>query len=273
MTPALGSLRLLAADGWTAEVYAWGDDRILKLFRKGWAPVAAEREAAHARLAHAAGIPTPAVVDVVRIGDRVGVIFERTDGPTMLEALAEGSREAGAVAEQLAALHADLHARDAPPLPPLRRYLRACITRARRLTGKARTAVQAALDTLPDGRAICHGDFHPGNVILTAAGPVVIDWLQATRGDPVADVARTSLLLECAEPSEHLAPAARATIADTRSALHATYLRRYAELRPISREHLAAWTLPVAAARLSHNLPPAESERLLSRVQQLLRER
>lgn len=273
MTPALGSLRLLAADGWTAEVYAWGDDRILKLFRKGWASVAADREAAHARLAHAAGIPTPAVVDVIRIGNRVGVIFERTDGPTLLEALAEGSREAVAVAEQLATLHADLHARDAQMLPPLRRYLRACIARARRLTREARTAAQAALDVLPDGGAICHGDFHPGNVILTAAGPVVIDWLQATRGDPVADVARTSLLLECAEPPAHLAPPARAAIAGARRALHAAYLRRYAELRPISREQLAAWTLPVAAARLSHNLPAAESERLLSRLHQLLGER
>lgn len=263
----------LVAEGWTAELFTLGDDRILKLFREGWAPIAADREAAHARLAHAAGVPTPAVVDVVRIGDRVGVVFERTDGPTMLEAMAEGSREPSALAEQLATLHADLHARDAPALPPLRRYLRACVARARRLTDAVRAAVLATLDSLPDGHAICHGDFHPGNVILTAAGPVIIDWLQAARGDPLADVARTSLLLACAEPPEHLPPPARTAIASARPALHAAYLRRYAELRPVSREQLSAWTLPVAAARLSHNLPTAESERLLSLVHRLLAER
>lgn len=38
-------------------------------------------------------------------------------------------------------------------------------------------------------------DFHPDNVLLAARGPVIIDWPDATRGQPLADVARTSLLL------------------------------------------------------------------------------
>ena len=37
----------------------------------------------------------------------------------------------------------------------------------------------AWLDTLPDGQRFCHGDYHPGNVILTKAGPIVIDWMTA----------------------------------------------------------------------------------------------
>ncbi len=42
---------------------------------------------------------------------------------------------------------------------------------------------------------LCHGDLHPSNVILTDDGPMIVDWFDACRGEPVAEVARTSLLL------------------------------------------------------------------------------
>ena len=42
---------------------------------------------------------------------------------------------------------------------------------------------------------LCHGDFNPSNVIITADGtPYVIDWAHATQGNAAADVARTYLL-------------------------------------------------------------------------------
>ena len=42
---------------------------------------------------------------------------------------------------------------------------------------------------------MCHGDLHPGNVIMAGDGQVIIDWFDASRGDQVADIARTSLLM------------------------------------------------------------------------------
>jgi len=41
------------------------------------------------------------------------------------------------------------------------------------------------LAALPDGNALCHGDLHPGNVLLTERGPVIIDCSAATRGEAV----------------------------------------------------------------------------------------
>lgn len=41
---------------------------------------------------------------------------------------------------------------------------------------------------------MCHGDYHPGNIILSPRGPVVIGWITACHGNAVADVARTVLL-------------------------------------------------------------------------------
>ena len=44
-----------------------------------------------------------------------------------------------------------------------------------------------------DGDKLCHGDFHPGNVLLTEKGAVVIDWMTASICNPWADMARTDL--------------------------------------------------------------------------------
>jgi len=42
---------------------------------------------------------------------------------------------------------------------------------------------------------VAHGDFHPLNVILSATGPVVIDWSNAAEGSPLADVAFSQVIL------------------------------------------------------------------------------
>ena len=42
---------------------------------------------------------------------------------------------------------------------------------------------------------VCHGDFVPSNVIVTAEGkPYIIDWAHATQGNGAADAARTYLM-------------------------------------------------------------------------------
>jgi len=46
-----------------------------------------------------------------------------------------------------------------------------------------------------EGAALLHLDLHPANVILSPAGPVVIDWTNAAAGDPAVDVALTWVIL------------------------------------------------------------------------------
>jgi aminoglycoside phosphotransferase (APT) family kinase protein len=256
------------AVGATAEVFAWGDRHVLKLFRHGIPATVAEREAAQARLAHAAGLPTPAVGDVVAVEGRAGIVFERTDGPTMLQRLSDAPGSAEGLAGQLAALHADLHAHAAPRLPAQRERLRLNIGRAQGLSERLKARAAQALDALPDGEALCHGDFHPGNVIMTVGNPVVIDWLDATRGNPLADLARTALLVRHAELPAHVyAPAVQQAVRGLRVAFLEAYLRRYASHRPVDSGQLAAWALPVAAARLAEPVGPGEREELVTAVE------
>ncbi len=53
------------------------------------------------------------------------------------------------------------------------------------------------LPAIDDGDRLVHLDLHPLNVIVTASGPVVIDWTNASRGDALVDVAMTVVLVTC----------------------------------------------------------------------------
>jgi hypothetical protein len=53
-------------------------------------------------------------------------------------------------------------------------------------------------------------------------------------------------------------PLQRLLVNTLRHLSHAIYLRRYRQLRPVSRAQLAAWEVPIAAARLSEDIADEE---------------
>jgi thiamine kinase-like enzyme len=148
----------------------------------------------------------------------------------------------------LAELQAAVHEASADALPDQRQWLAWRIKRAARLPEELRHAALRRLRELPAGRAFCHGDLHPDNILLSPGGPVIIDWDGSSQGDPLGDVAATSLMIRTGRPT----PAVRRSwLLDAfRTAFHAAYMRHYSRLRPAAEAEVAAWRLPVAAARL-----------------------
>jgi uncharacterized protein (TIGR02172 family) len=251
------------AEGQTAEILAWGDGVVLKLYRDGYPPEEAEREAECVRAVVAEGVATPNAIEVVTVEGRPGVVFERVDGPTMLEQVMAEPEGAAGWARLLAEEQASLHARHTAAPPSLKERLARKIAEADGLSDILRARARQTLGKLPDGDALCHGDFHPSNILLTERGPVVVDWVDVTRGHPLADVARTCVLLRFAALPPELDPAAREHIDRVRHAFCDAYLERYRALRPFSRAELAAWMAPVAAGRLSERIYSAEERHAL----------
>ena len=241
----------LIGQGRTAGVYAWGEGRILKLYQE-WMPASAvEREYIVTCAAHDAGLPVPAAYELIEMEGRHGIIFERIVGTSLLASLQKKPWTLVAVARRLGELHAQIHANPAPAdLPGQRQQIEEGILAGRDLPEAGRTAALAHLRQLPEGQALCHGDFHPDNILLSARGPVIIDWLTGTRGDPLADVARTSLLFETAGLPPGTPAIAGLVINLSRSLLHSIYLGRYLQLHPARRGQIDCWRLPLLAARL-----------------------
>ena len=253
--------------GRTAEVFARGEDEVVKLLRPGFPDGLGELEAKVAALVAGAAVAAPRFRGTTRIEGRFGLVYERLVGPSMLDDLSRRPWEIDRMARRFAELHAAMHEANGSGLPDQRTYLRWMIGRAgERLPDDARRAALTRLDGLPDGDAICHGDMHPGNVLLTARGPVVIDWLTASAGSPAGDVARTLFLLRDGGVPAYVPWAYRTLLVLARRRFASVYLRRYRHLRTLDDGEVARWRLPILAARLGEQI---EAER--AAVQALIR--
>ena len=253
--------------GRTAEIFQWGDGQILKLYL-AWCPSEwADQEARMTRAVYEAGVPVPAVIDVIEHDGRRGIIFERVTGLSMLDDFRTKPWHLVHSARLLAELHAAMHARQIPDLPSLRQSLTYRINDTA-LADKLKSAALQALAQLPDGNAVCHGDFHPDNVILSPRGPIIIDWMTVNHGHPLADVARTVVILSVGEPPPGVPN--RRLLMQGRDLFRALYLRRYEQLRRVTRTAIDAWLLPVAAARTREDIPN-ERQPLTALIESLAR--
>jgi hypothetical protein len=257
------------AEGREAEIFAWGDGVVLRLLRNPNAQRQVAWEAAAMRAAAAAGVRVPAVMETTTVDGRPGLVMERINGSDLLALVGKKPWLVFSVGALSGRLHAAMHAVVAPDaLPPLRDVLRVRIERVSGTLGPLAASALRALAALPDGDRLCHGDFHPGNIIQTDGEPVLIDWTNVTRGDPTADFARTDLMIRLGSipPGQPLVIRYGALVA--RGLMRGSYVRAYRRGRPLDRELAARWLVPVAAARLADGI---EDER--AKLVRLLEER
>jgi aminoglycoside phosphotransferase (APT) family kinase protein len=257
------------AEGREGEIFAWEPGVVLKLFREG-AHAARGRDtelAAMSAVAGAAG-PIPKALGTAEVDGRPGLLIERVDGVDMLTKFAKRPWSLFGAGVEMAKVHAAVHsARASEQLETihdrLERQMKIIATQRPDIAERGRRA----LALLPQGHRLLHGDFHPANIILSPRGPVVIDWPNATRGDPAADVARTLLIMRISE----LPPGAPWVIKLLEKAgrriLLRRYLATYRRIAELDMELVDRWTVPVAIGRFTDGIEP-EYPRLL----RLLRE-
>jgi len=256
-------------EGRTAEIFAWSPGRVLRLFRPGTSREYALREMTISRAVHDAGIPSPAVYPedanegLVEIEGRLGFVMERIDGRSMLHVLIARPWRLWQTAEQLAGLHRTIHDTVAEGLPAQRAKFHRVVDRISETLGKDVTdRIRARLDALPDGDAVCHGDFHPDNILMSGHGPVVIDWGPATSGHPAADVAWTAYLFRYGGMPLGVGPAHRVLLRLLRRLFFAAYRRAYLRGSPLRWQDVAAWGPTTAAIRLGDGIPEEQSQLL-----------
>ncbi|MCC6299322.1 MAG: phosphotransferase [Anaerolineales bacterium] len=248
------SLEQPIAHGRTADIHEWEDGFVLKLFHN-WFPMEdIEYEQKIARAVHASGVKSPAAKEIVQVHGRNGLIYERINGETMFATLKRQPRKVFHFGKLLARYHIQMHACDFnADVPVQKQRLQNKIKRADALPAELKPKLLAALETLPVGNKVCHGDFHPDNILMTKNGSVVIDWIDATKGNPLADAARTSVLALGAAST--LPTGMKFFI----KLFHASYLREYFRTHPNGREEYRQWLPIVAGARLSENIPELEN--------------
>jgi Ser/Thr protein kinase RdoA (MazF antagonist) len=245
------------AYGRQAEIFPWGEGRIIKIFRNNQ-PEAARYEFTVSRLAFLQGARTPQPLEIVEKDGRSGIIFERVDGPSLLGLLGNRSWQVRTMARQFAELHHTVHRCKAPELPSARRELEKIIQSRQQLSAPVKSALLKLLNGLPDGDCLLHGDFHPDNVMVTSRGLVIIDWPNAGRGCPLADVARTTITLRVGDPVGNISLVLRILTRFLRGIFLSAYVREYFKHSPYSENDLHSWELILAAQRIGDRIPGEE---------------
>jgi aminoglycoside phosphotransferase (APT) family kinase protein len=257
------------AEGREAELFLLPDGRVLRLVRPGIrdAEEAVRMEAAALAAAAQAGAPVPAVYEQVTRDGRPGLVLERLSGEDLLSQLGDRPWTVRSVARQTGRVHAELHTVRAPSeLPDGRELIASRIGPSDAVPAALRDEALRSLEELPDGDRLCHGDFHPGNVLDDPDGPKVIDWHNAARGEPTADVARSWVVLEVSPLPPGASAFDRRLASIGRGLLLRGYLRAYAKAGEIASERLPRWVRVHAIQRLTQEIE-GEREPLLRRLQ------
>jgi thiamine kinase-like enzyme len=122
------------------------------------------------------------------------------------------------------------------------------------------------IDNLPEKDCLCHGDPNPGNIILKNGVPVIIDWMDATRGNPAADAAELITIYKYAVLSPETPEKIIEAFNSSREILCNTFVDEYTRLSGISYEEIKAWILPIAAAKLATGSRSDEEKAMLLEV-------
>ncbi len=240
----------IVGTGLTSEVYEWSPGRVLKLSQE-WRPrEKAELELKITQAVWKTGLPIPNAFELIEVEGRVGIVFERITGPSVFKAAEGRPLPLIAAARQLADLHAKLHEHTAPlELPPQREQIERWISEAKDLSDSQIFAARRCIEELPAGDTLCHGDFHPDNILMSPRGPIIIDWSTATCGNPVADVARTSSLFDWGELPVRTPWPQRTLFHLSRRLVQQLYLHRYLQIRGGTLAEIRAWLPAQKAAR------------------------
>jgi Ser/Thr protein kinase RdoA (MazF antagonist) len=158
----MSDLQQPIAVGRTAEIYSYEDEKVLKLFFPTVPQLWIDKEVGIGRYVQDAQLPVPKVYERVKLKDREGIVYERIEGPSLLNELARKPWTVVRCARLLAKLHTQVHDVTAPQnFETQREWARGGIPETKKLSKALQESVLHLLNSMPDGNQLCHGDFHP----------------------------------------------------------------------------------------------------------------
>lgn len=252
--------------GRTAEVYEWGHDKVVKLHYDWVSRDSIQNQVNVDHIVHDTGIPCPQVFEVVEVNGRIGIVYERIEGDSLLRLMTTKPATILENARRMAQVHYQIHSVNTVHPATQKPVMRRAIVGSESLLGKNVSVILDYLEKLPDAQSICHGDMHPDNVLIHGDKATVIDWVNTTVGHPLMDVAKSSIILVTPYMPESVSRSKALLQRFARRAVRREYLREYVRVSGATIEDIDAFVLPVAAARLRDNVE-GEREWLLRMIQ------
>jgi aminoglycoside phosphotransferase (APT) family kinase protein len=234
----------LVGHGAQAAVYARGDVAV-KVYNPGYGKEHVFYEAAVMGFVEGTGLVTPRPIEVLSVAGQMCLKMSRITGQSFDAVFAGDPGRARELMDDLVRLQMEIHDKQIPFPISLKHRLRDRFRFSANLDPARQQALLAMCDSMPDGDALCHGDFHPANILVDNGVYGVIDWIEAAKGDALVDASHSYMAIGISSREW----------ADL-------YLERYCAASGAEREDILRW-LPVQAGSLYGLIPDKYSAILL----------
>jgi tRNA A-37 threonylcarbamoyl transferase component Bud32 len=227
-------LENLVASRADKKMYREGD-KFIKIFNSDYSKASLLNEALNQAKVEETDLHVPKIRSINVADGKWSIVMDFVEGKTLESLMAEHPEKEDEYLEFFVDLQREVLSKRVPMLNKLKDKMQGRISAAD-LDATTRYDLHTRLDALPKHYNLCHGDFNPSNIIITADGtPYVIDWSHATQGNASADVARTYLLFYL-NGQEKLAE---------------KYLNLYCKKSDTAKQYVQKWIPIVAASRLA----------------------
>ena len=216
-------------------------EKIIKLMNENYTAVNALNEALNHAIVSDTGFKVPKIHEVIKIDGKWGIVMEYIEGKTLAVLMEENPGKEDEYIDLFVDLQIKMHEYRAPRLSHLTDKMHQKISETAGIfDATVRYELHTRLNGQPKQNNLCHGDFGPGNIIITPQGETyVIDWSHATQGNANGDVARTFL-------RSHLAK---------KDAWAEKYINVYCKKSDTARQDIEKWMAIVAASQSVKRVP------------------
>ena len=216
------------------------DNKIIKLYIENYSTSDILNEALNqARVEEYSNLNVPKLIEVKKINNRWAIVSEKIEGKTISELIKEDPENYDKYLNLFVDVQLTILDNEVPLLNRIKEKFTRKLENATNIDNNTKYELLQRLQGMKNHNKLCHGDFHPSNVIVRSDGVVyVIDWAHVTQGNASADAARTYLLFSIA--------------GDDITA--EKYLDLFSEKTKISKRNIQRWIPIVAATQMTKNI-------------------
>lgn len=215
-------------------------DKLVKVFDANYSKADILNEALnHARVEESTDLNIPKIRSIEVVDGKWAIILDFIEGTTLQSLMDENPDKIDEYLDFYVDLQMSVFKQKVPMLNKMKDKFNAKIS-ATKLDATTRYELHTRLDSMPKHNNLCHGDFDPSNIIITADGtPFIIDWSHATQGNASADVARSYTMW----------------YVNGKKDVAEKYLRLYCKKSDTALQYVQRWVPIVAASRLVKAAP------------------
>lgn len=228
-------------------VYQDGDTLIKVFDASDWSKSEILNEGLNQARIEETGLNIPKILKVGTVDGKWALMMEYIEGKNLADLMREEPENLDKYMELFVSLQKEIHSKKAPLLTTLKDKMTRKISTAD-LKATIRYDLQLKLRELGVTSVVCHCDFKPENVIITADGAAyILDWSHTNQGNPNVDAAITYILFKL----------------DGKETEAEKYMDLYCEKSGVEKNAVLKW-IPVAAASKSAKTEGAKKDFLLS---------